>query len=164
MTNTQTGTSRRTYIILVVVVIFSLLHHADHVLRADHSGFPFTSSFNAFTVSLLVAYPIAAFALLKRGALWAKFWLLLVGYIATQAAHIFIETPVDQYSTWALNASPDPATLGQPNLLNIASSLLGWASVIISIGLSVILVAACVSAFIDARQVSNTRHTAQTAS
>ncbi len=152
MATSQPGTSRRTYFILAAVVIFSLLHHADHVLRANHSGFPFTSNFNAFTVSLLVAYPIAAFTLLKRGALWTKFWLLLAGYIGTQAAHIFIETPVSQYTTWALNASQDPDTLGQPNLFDVASPLLGWVSVIISIGLSVVLVCACVSAFIDARQ------------
>ncbi|MEL7233267.1 MAG: hypothetical protein AAGK74_02145, partial [Chloroflexota bacterium] len=78
-------------------------------------------------------------------------WLLLAGYIATQTAHIFIETPMAQYTTWALNASQDPETFGQPNLLGIAAPLLGWIAVTISILLSVVLVLATVSAFVDAR-------------
>ncbi|MEO1665889.1 MAG: hypothetical protein AAFU54_14730 [Chloroflexota bacterium] len=144
-------TSRRTYILVVLVTVVSILHHTDHVLRVDHSGWPFTPDVNPFTVSVILAYSISAFVLFVRGRLWAKFWLLLAGYIATQTAHIFIETPMAQYTTWALNASQDPETFGQPNLLGIAAPLLGWIAVTISILLSVVLVLATVSAFVDAR-------------
>jgi hypothetical protein len=42
---------------LLGVVAFAFLHHLDHVLRADNSGWPFTPDVTPFTISLLV-YPI----------------------------------------------------------------------------------------------------------
>ena len=40
--------------LLVGIGILGLLHHADHVLRADHSGWPFTTVTTPFTYSLSV--------------------------------------------------------------------------------------------------------------
>ena len=34
--------------------VFSLLHHADHVLRGSHSGWPFEAEVTPFTFSLVV--------------------------------------------------------------------------------------------------------------
>jgi len=42
---------------LLGVVALAFLHHIDHVLRADNSGWPFTPDLTPFTISLLV-YPI----------------------------------------------------------------------------------------------------------
>ena len=42
---------------LLGVVALAFVHHLDHVLRADNSGWPFTSDLTPFTISLLV-YPI----------------------------------------------------------------------------------------------------------
>ena len=42
---------------LLGVVALAVLHHLDHVLRADNSGWPFTPDVTPFTISLLV-YPI----------------------------------------------------------------------------------------------------------
>ena len=58
---------------LLGVVALAFLHHVDHVLRADNSGWPFTPDVTPFTISLLV-YPIFAldFLLLRdgRGSGW----------------------------------------------------------------------------------------------
>jgi len=144
--------SRRVRIAALFLLIIGIAHHADHVLRADHSGYPFTPHFNEFTISLLIPYPVAFFILLAKGRYWLKFWLMTAVYTITQLAHVFIETPVDQYTTWALNASTDPDVLGQPNLLNIASPLLGWIAVIISISLSVAMLTVIYLLFVDTRQ------------
>jgi len=41
--------------IVIVTLIVGILHHADHVLRVDHSGWPFTENVNTFTYSLLLS-------------------------------------------------------------------------------------------------------------
>ncbi len=35
-------------------VVFSLMHHADHVIRGNHSGWPFQAEVTPFTFSLLI--------------------------------------------------------------------------------------------------------------
>lgn len=35
-------------------VVFGLLHHADHVIRGNHSGWPFEAEVTPFTFSLLI--------------------------------------------------------------------------------------------------------------
>ena len=57
------GLSKRSAIIIGAAIIIGLVHHTDHVLRVDHSGWPFRPDVNPFTFSLL-AYPILLFALL----------------------------------------------------------------------------------------------------
>jgi hypothetical protein len=62
---------------LLGVVGLAFLHHVDHVLRADNSGWPFTSDVTPFTISLLV-YPIFAIDfLLLRGRPWVRVGLAL---------------------------------------------------------------------------------------
>jgi uncharacterized membrane protein len=34
--------------------VFSVLHHADHVIRGNHSGWPFQAEVTPFTLSLLI--------------------------------------------------------------------------------------------------------------
>lgn len=47
--------SRRELLVLAVAAaFFSLLHHADHVLRGSHSGWPFQAEVTPFTFSLLI--------------------------------------------------------------------------------------------------------------
>lgn len=45
---------RRLLIVVVVAMIFSVLHHADHVIRGNHSGWPFQEETTPFTFSLLI--------------------------------------------------------------------------------------------------------------
>ena len=103
------------------------VHHADHVLRFDHSGWPFLGSVNAFTYSLLV-YPLIAILLLMRGRRRFCAALAFLLFLAPTLAHIFIETPFMQYRTWA--SRPDV------NLLGVSSPVLGAVAVIITASLS----------------------------
>jgi hypothetical protein len=72
--------------------------------------------------------------------------------VFVQFAHTFIETPKQQFGTWAHNASDEPFALHHPNLLNIQSPLLGYAAVVLSILLSIALLCATISLFLDARR------------
>ena len=46
---------RRVLLVLgVMVTVFGMLHHVDHVVRGNHSGWPFRETVTPFTFSLLV--------------------------------------------------------------------------------------------------------------
>lgn len=154
MENSRTGpagASRRSLALLAVAVCLGLLHHADHVLRADHSGWPFREAITPFTYSLSVyAVLFAAFLLRGRPALAAAAVALTLA--VAQFSHVVFELPADQYSTWASGESHDPAHLGQPNLLGVESPLLGVLAAGLSVALSVALLATVVSLVADARR------------
>src|SRR5215217_3614789 len=136
---------------LLAVAALAFVHHVDHVLRADNSGWPFTPDVTAFTISLLV-YPILLldFLLLRRRP-WVRVGLVAVLFVALQAAHAVYEPPADQYGTWANGVSAVPHALGQPNLLDIASPALGVLSVVVSTLLSVAVLVALVLLIGEAR-------------
>ncbi|QIN81259.1 hypothetical protein GBA63_00465 [Rubrobacter tropicus] len=49
-------------------LVFSILHHADHVIRGSHSGWPFEAEVTPFTYSLLIyALILPAIYLTARG-------------------------------------------------------------------------------------------------
>jgi len=148
----------RSEALLLVATAVGLLHHVDHVLRVDHSGWPFRPEVTPFTFSLL-AYPVALTVLLLRRRPWFRVGLMAVVFLATQAGHLLVETPHDQYATWAHGASADPATHGTPNLLGVASPAIGFLAAGWSILLSVVLVLATVSLVADARRGSGRRAT-----
>jgi len=136
---------------LLGVVALAILHHLDHVLRADNSGWPFTPDVTPFTISLLV-YPIFVLDfLLLRDRPWVRVGLVAVLFVALQVTHALIEPPGDQYGTWANGTSAVPHALGQPNLLHTASSVLGAFSVAISSLLSLAVLAALVLLAREAR-------------
>ena len=129
---------------LLGVVALAFLHHVDHVLRADNSGWPFTPDVTPFTISLLV-YPIFALDfLLLRDRPWIRVGLVAVLFVALQVTHAIVEPPGDQYGTWANGISAVPHALGQPNLLHTASPDLGALSVAVSSLLSLAVLAALV--------------------
>jgi hypothetical protein len=102
------GLSSLSATILFAIIIVGLIHHTDHVLRFDHSGWPFRAEVNPFTFSLL-AYPILLFAPFGPARLfWLRWLLLLVGAGFTLWAHTQIETPMMQYAMWAHNHSLEP--------------------------------------------------------
>lgn len=111
----------------VLTAAIGILHHVDHVLRYDHSGWPFTPEVNTFTYSLVV-YPVIAIVLAAREWPLLRVRLALLLFLFPTAAHIFIETPLDQYSTWC---SPGV------NLLEADSPALGVAAGTITVMLSV---------------------------
>jgi hypothetical protein len=129
---------------LLAVVAFAFLHHVDHVLRADNSGWPFTDELTPFTASLLV-YPIFALDfLLLRDRPWVRAGLVAALFVALQVTHAVVEPPSVQYGTWADGVSSTGHALGRPNLLEVASPVLGAASVAVSGLLSLAVLAALV--------------------
>jgi hypothetical protein len=136
---------------LLGVVALAFLHHVDHVLRADNSGWPFAPDVTPFTISLLV-YPIFVLDfLLLRDRPWVRVGLVAVLFIALQVTHAVFEPPADQYGTWANGTSAVPHALGQPNLLDTASPVLGALSVAVSSLLSLAVLAALVLLAREAR-------------
>jgi hypothetical protein len=58
------------------VTIFGLFHHVDHVVRGNHSGWPFDEQVTPFTFSLLIyALLLPGLYLAWRGRLMAGYWL-----------------------------------------------------------------------------------------
>jgi hypothetical protein len=56
--------------------IFGLLHHVDHVVRGNHSGWPFEEAVTPFTFSLLIyALLLPGLYLTAKGRLMAGYWL-----------------------------------------------------------------------------------------
>lgn len=136
---------------LLAVVGLAFLHHIDHVLRADNSGWPFTGDVTPFTASLLV-YPIFVLDfLLLRDRLWARVGLVAILFVALQVTHAVVEPPAVQYGTWADGSSSVPHALGQANLLGIASPVLGGLSVAVSGLLSAAVLVALVLLAREAR-------------
>lgn len=144
-----TGLSRSTRNLLLLAIVLAVIHHADHVLRVDHSGWPFRAMVTPFTFSL-IAYPVLLFALLGRASLfWLRFALLAIGAALTVFAHATLESPRMQYAMWAYNRSLEPQFWDVRNLCGIQSGTMGVIAVIVSMALSVTLVATCVSMLRD---------------
>ena len=70
--------------------IFGILHHVDHVIRGNHSGWPFQESVTPFTFSLLIyALLLPGLYLTVRGRLVVGYWLFvaLVGLALVFSVH-----------------------------------------------------------------------------
>ena len=58
------------------VTIFGFFHHVDHVVRGNHSGWPFEEALTPFTFSLLIyALLLPGLYLTAKGRLMAGYWL-----------------------------------------------------------------------------------------
>ena len=144
--------SRRSRVLLEITFVLGVLHLVDHVLRADHSGWPFIDEFTPFTFFAVVFPPIALFAHFDHSRPWLRFGLVAFLLVGVMFAHAFLETPGDQYGVWAANASTEPYALGQPNFLNVESPVLGVLAAVEAALLNLFLLAAVVSLFADARR------------
>lgn len=70
---------RRALLVLAAfAVVFGIMHHADHVIRGNHSGWPFQEEVTPFTFSLLI-YP-----LILPGIYWTAKGRSVAGY------HLFV--------------------------------------------------------------------------
>ena len=68
----------RTWLIVAAasVTIFGFFHHVDHVVRGNHSGWPFEEAVTPFTFSLLIyALLVPGLYLTFRARLMAGYWL-----------------------------------------------------------------------------------------
>ncbi len=136
--------------LLIGIAALAVLHHADHVLRADHSGWPFQAQVTPFTFSLLI-YPMLLADYLLRRSGWIRVALLSAGLSFLVLVHATVETPIDLFRTWSSGASTTAANPGIHNLLEVASPALGILSNVVLLHLFAVLVAALVVAARQAR-------------
>jgi hypothetical protein len=60
----------------IIVTAFGFLHHVDHVMRGNHSGWPFVEEVTPFTFSLLIyALLLPGIYMNLRGRVAAGWWL-----------------------------------------------------------------------------------------
>jgi hypothetical protein len=144
--------SRRSKVLLLAAAGLGVLHLVDHVLRADHSGWPFLDEVTPFTFFAVAVLPVILFAHFDRSRPWLRFGLVAILLVAVLFAHVFLETPGDQYGVWATNVSTEPYALGRPNLLNVELPVLGVLTAVEATLLNLSLLAAVVSLFVDARR------------
>lgn len=128
--------------ILILATVVGIMHHVDHVLRVDHSGWPFIAKVTPLTYSF-IAYPILLFAIFsRRSPNWVRLALVAALTAFTLFSHVTVETPYMQYAMWAFNRSIDPAAGGVENYFCIQSPALGLIAAGISMTLNTLLVAA----------------------
>ena len=129
---------------LTISLVISVIHHIDHILRIDHSGWPFIVAWSPFTYSLLV-YPVFASIYLIRNNLYRIIATSVLLLTAT-VAHIFFEPLRDKFHTWAYK-SDLPGHVNEDNLLGINSPVLGVISIAIAVVLSLMLLLTLLSFF-----------------
>ncbi len=82
---------RRSLLVLgIVVTVFGVLHHVGHVVRGNHSGWPFKEEVTPFTFSLLIyALLLPGIYMNLRGRVAAGWWLFvaLVGLVLVFSVH-----------------------------------------------------------------------------
>ncbi|SNS07025.1 hypothetical protein SAMN06893096_101683 [Geodermatophilus pulveris] len=142
--------------LVLVVIPLGLLHHADHVGRADHSSWPSRPEVGPFTATLLI-YPVLVLVLLAGRRPWVRVTGLGVVSLFTLLAHTVIEPPQQVYGTWAHNRSTDAVlyTVDAEHLHNrfgIESSVLGVVAASVTVVLTTLLLVAWAVAIRDARR------------
>lgn len=135
------GAYRRTDTLIWVTLGFGVLHHTDHVVRGNHSGFPFTSHVTAFTPTLLV-YPLVLGGMaLDAGPLY---WTIFdaSALVGVMAIHATLEPLPDIYDPWADGT----------NRTGVRSPAMGVVALTILGGLTVGLGASLASSIADGRR------------
>jgi hypothetical protein len=139
--------------LVVAVIGLGLVHHADHVLRADHYGFPFKPQVTLFTFTLGF-YVIFATVLWARSHPWSRVWAMAFVVVAT-LLRTMIEPPQQIWGTWADNVSR-PAPLftpdGSKNQLNVESPLLAVLAIVDVLLLQAAMIGALVLFIGEARR------------
>ncbi|MBC7892599.1 MAG: hypothetical protein H7Y12_10325 [Sphingobacteriaceae bacterium] len=136
--------------LLLLAVILSVIHHLDHVLRVDHSGWPFLPRVTPFTFSLM-AYPIFISLFLAHSKPWFRVMGTALLFLFATLAHVFFEPFRDKFHTWTYGSNL-PGHIGEQNLLGIQSPILGVVSIGLALLLSLSLFGALLSFFRDARK------------
>ncbi len=122
------ATLRRWLLTAAAVTIFGFLHHLDHIVRGNHSGWPFQEEVSPFTFSLLIyALLLPGLYLTLRSRLMAGYWLFtaVVLFAVVTLAH-FVGADREQpiRDIYAVYASP---VWGFLALVDLAAIYLGLA-------------------------------------
>jgi hypothetical protein len=107
---------------------FGLMHHVDHVVRGNHSGWPFEQAITPFTFSLLIyALLLPGLYLTAKGRLMAGYWLFtaVVGLALVVWVHFIptgdYEAPIEDI--YAIYGSPLAGLLAVVVLAGLVISL-----------------------------------------
>jgi Zn-dependent membrane protease YugP len=133
--SSRTNLRRWLLIAATAVTIFGLLHHLDHVVRGNHSGWPFEEEVSPFTFSLLIyALLIPGLYLTFRDRLMAGYWLftaVVLFTVVTLAHFVGSEREAPIRDIYAVYASPTWGFLALLDLAAIYASLAVLAGVAI---------------------------------
>jgi len=140
--------------LIIAIVPLGILHHADHVVRADHAGWPFRPEVTIFTFTLVI-YPLLALAYAMGSRPWVRAGIVSTIAFFTLFAHTLIEPPGQIYGTWAHNLSTDALLYSvdpehQHNLLNDKYPVLGIGATVLSIVLTALLIGTSIITIRDA--------------
>jgi hypothetical protein len=120
----------RTWLIVAAasVTFFGFFHHADHVVRGNHSGWPFEEAVTPFTFSLLIyVLLLPGLYLTMKRRLMAGYWLFtaVVGLALVVWVHFVptgdYEAPIEDI--YAVYGSPLAGLLALIVLAGLVSSL-----------------------------------------
>ncbi len=107
---------------------FGIMHHVDHVVRGNHSGWPFEQAVTPFTFSLLIyALLLPGLYLTAKGRLMAGYWLFtaVVGLALVVWVHFIprgdFEAPIADI--YAVYGSPLAGLLALVALAGLVISL-----------------------------------------
>ena len=123
-------TKLRTWLLVAAasVTIFGIFHHVDHVVRGNHTGWPFEEAVTPFTFSLLIyALLLPGLYLTTKGRLIAGYWLFtaVVGLALVVWVHFVptgdYEAPIEDI--YAVYGSPLAGLLALVVLTGLVSSL-----------------------------------------
>ena len=108
--------------------VFAIMHHTDHVVRGNHSGWPFEEAVTPFTFSLLIyALLLPGLYLTTKGRLMAGYWLFtaVVGLALVVWVHFVptgdYEAPIEDI--YAVYGSPLAGLFALVVLTGLVSSL-----------------------------------------
>src|SRR5918994_1111686 len=105
---------------------FAIMHHTDHVVRGNRSGWPFEEAVTPFTFSLLIyALLLPGLYLTWRGRLMAGYWLLTAAVlfaVVTLAHFVGAQREAPIRDIYAVYASP---VWGFLALLDLAAIYVG---------------------------------------
>jgi hypothetical protein len=117
------------------VTIFGFFHHVDHVVRGNHSGWPFEEEVTPFTFSLLIyALLVPGLYLAWRGRMMAGYWLFTAAVLIALVTSVHFvgedrEAPIRDI--YAVYESPVWGFLALVDLTVLMASLVVLAGVAI---------------------------------
>jgi hypothetical protein len=124
---------RRSLLVAVIATtIFAVLNHADHVIRGNHSGWPFQEAVTPFTFSLLIyALILPGLYLTARGRMIAGYHLFVafVGLALVTFVHFLggEEREAPMIDIYAVYGSPVAGLLALVILAGLMISLVALA-------------------------------------
>ena len=127
----------RTWLLVAAASVTTLgfFHHVDHVVRGNHSGWPFEQEVTPFTFSLLIyALLLPGLYLTWRGRLMAGYWLLTATVLLALVTSVHFvgkdrEAPIRDI--YAVYDSPVVGLLAVADLTVLIASLVVLAGVAI---------------------------------